>query len=171
MQGSDLFLGGFLNAVDAKGRVSLPAVFRKVLAGRARAAGVPAGEEDGSIFVGEDSRFGCLRGFDQPYARVLKAAFETRIDALDLDPVDRLDALNEATMETFGASQAVPCDSAGRIVIPAHLRAQAGIGELAWFVGNNDVIQIWSPERFEAECAGKARLVTALRAQLAERAK
>lgn len=171
MQGSDPFLGGFLNAVDAKGRVSLPAGFRKILASRARGAEPGAGEEDSILYVGEDNRLDCLRAFDATYAKILQDAVIEEVAALGLKPVDRLDEQTQRATEAFGAALPVPYDGVGRMVIPGHLRTKAGITDLAWFFGTSTMIQIWTPARFEAAHADKPKLLDPLRAALAERAK
>ena len=121
--------------------------------------------------MGEDNRFGCLRGFDGTFTRTLQAAIAEEIDALGLSPLERIDEEAERSMEAFGGAVSTPYDGVGRMVIPGHLRATAEITDLAFFVGVSSMIQIWSPARFEAECAHKPRLIAALRAQLADRAK
>lgn len=169
MQGSDPFLGGFLNAVDAKGRVSLPAGFRKILASRAR--GAESGEEDSFLYIGEDNRLDCVRAFDPPYAQLLQEAVIEEVAALGLKPVDRLDEQAQRSTEAFGGAVPLPYDGVGRMVIPAHLRVSKGITDLAWFFGTSTMIQIWSPTRFEAAHAGKPKLLDPLRTALAERTK
>lgn len=171
LQGSDPFLGGFLNAVDAKGRVSLPAGFRKILANRVRGAEPVAADEGGSLYLGEDNRLDCVRAFDAPYARLLDAAVSEEVAALGLGPLDRMDEEAQRSADAFAGVVPVAYDGVGRMVIPAHLRASKGIADLAWFFGTSTMIQIWSPARFEAAHAGKPKLLDPLRAALAERAK
>ena len=170
VESSIFFHGGILNAVDAKGRVSLPIQLRKVIERRSRNA-FPDGEDDKSLKIGEFARKGCLRAFDQSYSAKMYAAIAASVAKQGLDPIEELEVIGEQTLKAFGASGDVPYDSVGRMVLPQTLRDVAGIDDLAWFVGNADTIQIWNPDRFRENCPDQGELIRSLDAQLAERAK
>jgi MraZ protein len=124
-----LFLSTYINKIDRKGRVSVPASFRAALVGQAfpgvvayRALKLPAVEASGIDRVEELS---------------------DRIDALP-DFSDERDALASILPD----SQQLPFDSEGRVILPPALVQHAGIGENAAFVGLGRTFQIWDPTRF-----------------------
>ena len=46
----------------------------------------------------------------------------------------------------FGATEEVPYDSSGRIVLPPMMRRKGGIEDLALFLGAGETFQIWNPQ-------------------------
>ena len=48
----------------------------------------------------------------------------------------------------FAATEEVPYDSSGRIVLPPMMRRKGGIEELALFLGAGETFQIWNPSLF-----------------------
>jgi len=125
-----LFLSTFINKVDRKGRVSVPAGFRTALAGQSfngivafRSIKLPA--IDGS-------------GIDR------MEEMSARIDALDEFSEDR-----DALSSIFADAQQLAFDGEGRIMLPEQLCQHAGITENAAFVGLGRTFQIWEPQRFE----------------------
>ncbi len=127
-----LFLSTFVNKVDKKGRVSVPAPFRAALAGQSLAGIVaypsfvmPAIEACGIERMEELSR-----SVDQfnPFS-------------------DEHDAFASAL---FADSHQLPWDGEGRVILPPALRETAGIGEIAVFVGRGATFQIWEPGAAEA---------------------
>ena len=166
----DFFHGNALNAVDAKGRVSLPAAFRSVIERRTHRALMP-GEfpsKDKIVLLGEHERFPCIQGFDPSYSHMLFENVAGRVDAMGAD-VDRMNALDDAQMDVFGAANEANYDDAGRMVIPPMCRAICGIENLAFFVGSGATFQIWNPDRFLESCQDKPRLVRTLEYMLSER--
>ncbi len=130
-----LFLSTYVNKVDKKGRVSVPARFRAVLAGPGFNGVVlfpsfvsPAIEGCGMEFMLSLSR--SIGAFDP---------FSTRYD-------DFADAILPEAHE-------LPFDSEGRILLPEPLIAHAGLSDMAAFVGRGERFQIWEPEAFKARRA------------------
>jgi MraZ protein len=125
-----LFFSTFVNKVDRKGRVSVPATFRAAL--------------EGSSFQGvilfRSFRLAALDGSGIDRMEELSA----RIDALDEFSEDR-----EALASIFADAQQLPFDGEGRIILPEALSAHAGITETAAFVGLGRTFQIWEPQSFE----------------------
>ena len=125
-----LFFSTFVNKVDRKGRVSVPATFRAAL--------------EGSSFPGvilfRSFRLPALDGSGIDRMEELSA----RIDALDEFSEDR-----EALSSIFADAQQLPFDGEGRIILPEALSAHAGITETAAFVGLGRTFQIWEPQSFE----------------------
>ena len=46
----------------------------------------------------------------------------------------------------FAATEEVPYDSSGRILLPPLMRRKGAIGELALFLGAGETFQIWNPQ-------------------------
>lgn len=167
----DFFHGSALNAVDAKGRVSLPATFRTVIERRTHRALIP-GEfpaTDKTILLGEHERMPCLQGFDPAYSPMLHTYVEQRVDAAGAE-ADRMSAMDDAQMDVFGAANPVAYDDAGRMVLSPLLRALSGIEGLAFFLGAGATFQIWHPQHFLDQCQDKPRVIRALEFMLKERA-
>jgi MraZ protein len=127
------YLGSYLYQVDDKGRVTLPAAFRR---------------------GGESQSFVLIQA--QPDALSLYPA-----DAWN-DVQERLRALVRSAPRsrhqmlglTANAVEVVP-DKQGRILIPDRLRDAVGISDEAHMVGAIDKIEIWDPKRF-ADAVGDA---------------
>jgi len=125
-----VFRGTFQHSIDAKGRTSLPAKFREVLAGRS--------EEQLIVTQGPDK---CL------WALPLTgwSAFESKVRAMpQFKPEVR------ALMHAFVApAQDCPFDKMGRILVPQTLREYAGLdGDVVW-AGAIDRIELWSAARWK----------------------
>jgi len=125
-----LFLSTFVNKVDRKGRVSVPATFRAALAGQSflgivayRSFKLPCVEGSGIDRMEEMSgRVDQMAQFSEPY--------------------DNLAVL-------FSDAQQLPFDGEGRIMLPQELAEHASIADHAAFVGQGRTFQIWEPERFK----------------------
>ncbi len=125
-----LFLSTYVNKVDKKGRVSVPAPFRAVLGGQAE------------LIVFRSLQAQALDACSVDYMNQLA-------DALDNPEMpDDLRDLIETTV--FGGSVRLPIDPEGRIVVPEQFVGFAGLGENAAFVGRRRTFQIWDPEAFAA---------------------
>lgn len=121
------FRGNFNHSVDQKGRVSLPADFRRVLSA--------AGESSVVLtnYISDGAR--CLEGFG------LQAwvDFENRLRAKS-----RFSAKLQR-LENFYLSRAAECpvDGTGRILLPAHLRAYAGLEKEVTFTSSIHGFRVW----------------------------
>lgn len=135
-----LFLSTYANKIDKKGRVSVPAPFRTVLANQ-HFNGIVAY----SSFVNE-----CIEACGMDRIEQLSASIDT------LDPYsEERDAF---AMAILGGSIQLAFDGEGRVLLPENLLEMAGINEKAVFVGKGATFEIWSPEKFDAY-AEKARQV------------
>lgn len=120
------YLGSYLYQVDEKGRVTLPAAFRR--------------DSETQSFV---------------LIQVQPDALTLYPDETWADVQERLRSLARTAPRsrhrvlglTANAVVVVP-DKQGRILIPDRLRAGAGITDEAQVVGAIDKIEIWDPERF-----------------------
>ena len=136
-----LFQGSALNAVDAKGRVSVPAFLRSVIERRGDAR---------TIVLAKHDNFPALAAYDPAYAALKHAKLERLAEKQETDPAADLDYARR-TMMAFGATEEVPYDSSGRIVLPPMMRAKSGIEDLALFIGVGETFQLWNPKLFLAD--------------------
>lgn len=123
---SGLFAGKFNHTLDPKGRVIVPAKFKKNL---------------GDSFVLSVGFDGCLYIF--PNDR-----WETFVEGLDdLPGTDK----KIRTIKRAFMANSIECeiDKQGRILIPADLRKQAALNKEAVFVGVGHKIELWDKERFD----------------------
>ena len=129
-----LFRGNALNAVDAKGRVSVPAFIRQKIERRS---------DERAIVLARHEVFPCLVGYDTDYARVIAEENERRrLREEDSDPL----AQYARAYLTMADTAELPYDGSGRVVLPTRLRRKAGIDDLALFVGVAGTFEIWSPQ-------------------------
>lgn len=125
-----MFLSTFVNKVDKKGRVSVPAPFRAALSKE--------------IFQG----FVAFRSYKN---RAVECCSYSRMERLS-ESVDDLDIFSEAqedlTATIFADAQQIPFDGDGRIILPENIIEHAGLGGQVAFVGRGSTFQIWSPGIF-----------------------
>ena len=130
-----LFNGSALTAVDAKGRLSVPAFIRGVIERRSDAK---------AIVIGAHEVDPCLTAYDRGYARNLYA--EMSAAGLPRKPAGaRSEAHFARARRTFGLTEEVPYDSSGRIILPPMMRRKGRIEDLALFVGAGGTFEIWNP--------------------------
>jgi MraZ protein len=123
-----MFLGRYAYAVDAKGRLAIPARFRSALGGEV------------VLTRGIDP---CL----SLYPMEAWLPLSERVNALPIsDPHAR-----QFRRLVFGEAANLELDSQGRILLPPPLRGYAGIDREAVLVGVHSWIEIWSPERWNAQ--------------------
>lgn len=137
------FRGEGRHKVDGKGRVSIPASFRRVLE-----AGDPdwtEGLNPNFVIVYGDHR----RQYLECYTIAEMEEVEDGISAMPRGSQKR--RLLERLFSTQSMTTSV--DDTGRIVLPARLREKTGITNEAYFASNVDTFQIWQPQTYEAELA------------------
>ncbi len=131
-----LFQGSALNAVDAKGRVSIPAFLRGVIERRGDAR---------TIVLSSHEAFPCLSAYDPAYAALKHAKLERLLEKEETDPEAQL-LYQQRNLMAFAATEEVPYDSSGRILFPLMMRGKGQIGDLALFLGAGETFQIWNPQ-------------------------
>lgn len=138
------FRGESRHKVDSKGRVSIPASFRRVLE-----AGDPdwvEGLNPNLVIVYGNTRLPYIECYTvEEIERI-----EERIEAMKHGP--RRQAL-EQLYSSFSANAAV--DETGRIVLNAKLRERFGIGAEASVVASLNKFQIWDAERYDQDKLAK----------------
>ncbi len=134
------FVSTYVNKIDRKGRVSVPAPFRAALSG---------------------SGFQGLIAYPSLRQPAVEAFGRDVLDRLNASRISRSleggdfaqvllgggDPLVEAVMAII---HELPFDGEGRVVMPAALVGHAGIEDQAAFVGRGNRFQIWAPAAFEA---------------------
>lgn len=126
----NVFRGTFPHAIDAKGRTSLPARFRDVLAGRS--------EDQLVLTQGPDRSLWCL----PPSAWM---ELENKVRAMSqFNPKVR-----NFMLSFIAPAQDCAIDKMGRVLVPPTLREYAGLqGEVMW-AGMIDRVELWSLERWK----------------------
>ncbi|MEM9798428.1 MAG: cell division/cell wall cluster transcriptional repressor MraZ [Pseudomonadota bacterium] len=130
------FRGNSTHKVDGKGRVSIPADFRRVLdtADPARDPGT-----NPSVHV-------CYGDTRVPWLTCYTVAAMQEIDTM-IDGMDEGDPDREALEDYFYTYvETLKLDDSGRLILPRHLREQVGIGEEAVFASKGKTFRILSPE-------------------------
>ena len=136
-----MFLSTFQNRIDKKGRVSVPAPFRAVLANQAFQG----------IVVFRALTLQAIEGFSM-----------TRMEKLSQD-LDKLDVFSQDyedwTASIFADSHQLPFDSEGRVQLPEIFSTYACITDVVAFIGRGKSFQLWNPSIFSAyQAAARERL-------------
>ncbi|MBK45668.1 MAG: transcriptional regulator MraZ [Roseovarius sp.] len=136
-----VFRGESTHKVDAKGRVSIPALFRRVI--EACDPNWSAGQQPELIIVYGDHR----RDFLECYTIEAMQEVDEKIARLPRGSKER------RYLEHMFQGQSLPTsvDDTGRIVLPAKLRKKLDLGDEAFFIAAGDTFQIWKPETYEAK--------------------
>ena len=124
-----MFRGRHDHTIDAKGRLSIPRVFRGELEG---------GEDKPPMLVIQKDHISL-------FPADAWTAKEQRLQTLsEFDP----DA-EQLRRFFMSGSQPCPVDPQGRILVPSFLRDHAGLDTKVIMAGVIDRVEIWSPSRFE----------------------
>lgn len=134
------FRGETYNKVDAKGRVSVPASFRRVLE-----EGDPDSPKTPTIILVWGAEGGkCIHGYTVAAAADMDALIDAEPSLEKRETMGRLFYSNSADIQI---------DETGRFVLPAKRKADIGIDDEAVFVGVGHKFEIWSPAAHAAEQA------------------
>lgn len=126
------FLGNIEAKVDAKGRVFLPAAFRKVLQ--------TSGEE--SLVMRKDVFQPCLTLFPE-------SVWNRQMDELR-SKLNRWNSEHQRIFRQFVSDvEAIALDGNGRFLIPKRYIEMADIKQGVRFIGMGDSIEIWSEKNTE----------------------
>ena len=124
------FLGNIEAKTDMKGRVFLPATFRKVL---------QQADED-ILVLRRDVHEKCLVLYPL-------SVWNYRVDLLlaKANPFD--DVAQMVVREFMSAATELTLDGNGRLLIPKNCLEEAEIKQTVRFIGMNDTIEIWAGEK------------------------
>ena len=135
------FRGEGEQTVDAKGRVSVPAPFRRV---------IEACDPDWS--EGQRPNLVIVYGFEGH--KLLECYTIEAIDEID----QRIELMKKGSderkmLERWYHGHSLPAQVVedGRIVLPQKLRKRLDLNDKAFFIASGDHFQIWKPETYESE--------------------
>lgn len=139
------FRGESHHKVDAKGRVSIPASFRRVI--EAADPNWTSGENPELVIVYGDHR----RNYLECYTMEAINEVDDQIDALPRGSRER------KLLHTLFQGQSFPTsvDETGRLVLPAKLRQKIGLEGEAFFLAMGDTFQIWHPDTYQTDEVAK----------------
>ncbi|OGY57278.1 MAG: cell division/cell wall cluster transcriptional repressor MraZ [Candidatus Colwellbacteria bacterium RBG_13_48_8] len=129
-----MFIGEFQHSVDAKGRVAVPAKFRRQISG-------------GAIIT---------RGLDHCLFVFTKKDWESLAQKLIKLPLAQANSRAFVRLMLSGASD-VELDTQGRILIPDYLRFYAGLKKSAKFIGVYNRMEVWDEttwQRYKSKTEG-----------------
>jgi transcriptional regulator MraZ len=147
----DRFVSNYSLRLDSKGRVSIPAPYRGVLA------------RDGF-----DGLY-CYPSLDRPALDAGGNALLAEIDALIARFPPYSDEREDLLAALYGTSETIKIDGEGRAILSEAMKSHAEIKDAVAFVGLGHKFQIWEPERFRAQLAEATGKVRALKKQLGSR--
>lgn len=126
----ELFLSTYVNKVDRKGRVSVPATFRSTLATH---------RETNLVVLFPSFRVPALDGTGSNYVEEMNERLET---------LEQFSDEHENLSQLFAEAHPLTMDGEGRIVLPEPLKEHAQITSDVAFVGLGAMFQIWEPGRY-----------------------
>lgn len=124
-----LFSGTYEHQLDDKNRLRIPARFKKALTGE-------HGEKTYSFARGMN---GCIYVFPEE-------VLEETIEELSKE---KMGESSKASLMFFSSIYQAEEDAQGRVVLPARLKAIAGITKDIVTVGRGRRLEIWSPEKYD----------------------
>ncbi|MEL6205490.1 MAG: division/cell wall cluster transcriptional repressor MraZ [Pseudomonadota bacterium] len=134
------FRGSDTYKVDSKGRVSIPAQFRRVL--EASDPDWTEGLNPNLVIVYGDE--------EQTFLDCYSIEAMREIDA-KISAMQRFSPKREYFEEHFyGNALPTQVDETGRLLLPTKLRNKIALKDAAYFHAKGDTFQIWNPAEFEA---------------------
>lgn len=139
-RGSDTF------KVDVKGRVSIPAPFRRVI--EASDPDWREGQRPNIVIVYGDDRQDWL----EVYTMRAIEEIDIQIESMQRGSNERL--MLEERM--YGQSIEAQIDEDGRLVLPQRLREKIGLNAEAFFISAGDYFKIWRPDAYQVKAGRRA---------------
>ncbi|WP_341749039.1 division/cell wall cluster transcriptional repressor MraZ [Candidatus Tisiphia endosymbiont of Sialis lutaria] len=127
----NIFLSKYINNLDKKGRVSVPAIYRAAL----------SSQSFNGVIVYPSFRNKCIEACSLKRLEELSQMIQT------LDPYSE----ERDAFETIILGEAIQLafDGEGRVILPKSLIEHSDISEQVCFVGKGLVFEIWQPQNFE----------------------
>ena len=135
------FLGKIDAKLDAKGRVFVPSVFRKVLSEEERERVVVRMEADEKYLL------------VYPESVWNRQVVELQSKLNEWDPEDQM-----LLMQFVGDAEVLEFDAQGRVLLPKRLQMRMGLENEIVFVGMVDRIAMWNKSVYEEQFAVKTKL-------------
>ena len=143
------FIGNIEGKRDEKGRIFVPAVYRRILA------------ENGSkrIVMRRDTDNACLVFYPE---EVWNEKVETLRGALnEWDPEDQM-----LLMQFMADAEFMDMDAQGRVLLSRRVLEMVGVEQDVLFVGMLDRFALWAPAQFEARKLEQKELASRIRAKM-----
>ena len=135
------FRGESHHKVDAKGRVSIPALFRRVI--ESCDPNWETGKSPELVIVYGDHR----RHYLECYTIEAINEVDAKINVLPRGSMER-----KMLQRLFhGQSFPTSVDDTGRLVLPSKLRQKIGLTSEAFFIAAGDTFQVWNPQTYSVE--------------------
>ena len=126
------FLGNIEAKTDAKGRVFLPSVFRKVLQA--------SGEE--TLVLRKDIYQKCLVLYPE-------SVWTEKVDMLKAQLKPWKPSHQQMLRQFISEAEAISLDGNGRFLISKRLQKSAEIDQDVQFIGMDNTIELWSPQQLK----------------------
>ena len=126
------FLGNIEAKTDAKGRVFLPSVFRKVLQA--------SGEE--TLVLRKDIYQKCLVLYPE-------SVWNEKVDMLKAQLKPWKPSHQQMLRQFISEAEAISLDGNGRFLISKRLQKAAEIDQDVQFIGMDNTIELWSPQQLK----------------------
>ena len=128
--------------MDAKGRLSIPAKFRRIF--ESCDPDWDTGRRPQLVIVYGPNTWQHL----ELYTMQAIEEIDAQIDSMSRGTPERL--LLERLMN--GTAEEAEIDNDGRLVLPQKLREKIGLDDRAFFIASGDYLRLWNPEKYaEAE--------------------
>jgi len=130
-----MFLSTYVNKVDRKGRVSVPATFRSTLA--------------------TNRQPNLLIAFPSMRVPAVECTGSDRIEEMQ-DRIETLEQFSEEyenLTQLFADSHPLTMDGEGRVILSERLKQHAQITDDVAFVGLGAMFQLWDPGRYDEHSA------------------
>jgi MraZ protein len=148
------FSGAYLNGIDAKHRLSVPAPIREVVEQRSQMR---------QIVLAPAEHAPCLIGYDVGYFDQLKATMAERF-AGDFGP-----GRSTTARTLFAMADVLKYEENGRCILSQILLDLGELKRQALFLGAGDYFELWAPEQLLAQPDQDPRLLRMVRALLAQK--
>ncbi len=131
----ELFLSTYVNKVDRKGRVSVPATFRSTLA--------------------TNRQPNLLIAFPSIRAPAVECTGSDRMEEMQerIESLEQFSEEYENLTQLFADAHPLTIDPEGRVILPERIKSHADIAGDVAFVGLGAMFQLWNPARYEEHSA------------------
>ena len=131
----ELFLSTYVNKVDRKGRVSVPATFRSTLATHRHS--------------------NMLIAFPSIRLPALECTGSDRMEEMQerIESIEQFSEEYENLSLLFAEAHPLTIDGEGRVILPERLKEHANISDDVAFVGLGAMFQLWNPAGYQEHSA------------------
>ncbi len=146
------FSGTYVNGIDSKNRLSVPAPLRETIEARSQVK---------ELVLSPAEHAPCLIGYDISYFARIESRLEQEFDQ-DFGP-----GRSRKARMLFAMAEQLKYDDTGRINLTPTLRDAGELGAQAVFLGAGDYFELWSPELLLQEADLDPRMLRSVQSLLA----